>query len=290
MTTFDAAAQWVDDREAELSQHFLTPCRGKQLGRLFDKAEQCTLASECGLLVPKNVIYHRGDKFPDAEIGYPLITKPLVSSQGEKGDIHICRSKQELETALQEESHCQSFLIQEFIEKEYEIDAVGVSTDDGVVFGGAIHKYRHWPPLTGAGAYGVFEKINAFNLDLEGIGRFLKHSGYHGPFSVEFVHTNDKKNYFMEVNFRNEGLAYASTCAGANLHALYVCSDYRIDWSKFRRIFMMNYSIDLLYVKQGMLSRWSWLKDCLRTRCFINMCFSDLGPTIAHYKAKWQRS
>jgi predicted ATP-grasp superfamily ATP-dependent carboligase len=158
------------------------------------------------------------------------------------------------------------------------------------VFGGAIHKYRHWPPLTGAGAYGVFEKINAFNLDLEGIGRFLKHSGYHGPFSVEFVHTNDKRNYFMEVNFRNEGLAYASTCAGANLHALYVRPDYRIDWSKFRRTFMMNYSIDLLYVKQGMLSRWRWLKDFLRTRCFINMCFSDLGPTIAHYKAKWQRS
>ncbi len=290
MTTFDATAQWVDEREAELSRHFVTPCRGRQLGRLFDKAEQCRLALECGLLVPKSVIYHRGATTPDAEIGYPLITKPLVSSQGEKGDIHICHSRQELEEALQKESHCRSFLFQEFIEKEYEIDAVGVSTDSEVVFVGAIHKYRHWPPLTGAGAFGVFERIETFDIDTAAVKRFLAQAGYHGPFSVEFVHTKEGRNYFMEVNFRNEGLAYASTCAGANLHALYVHPDYWIDWKKFRRTYMMNYGIDLLYVKNGMLSGWRWLKDFLRTRCFINLCFSDLGPTIAHYKAKWRKS
>ncbi|MDD7699704.1 MAG: hypothetical protein PUJ61_10180 [Spirochaetia bacterium] len=289
MTTFDAAAQWVDEREAELSRHFITPCRGKQLGRLFDKSEQCRLASECGLLVPRSVIYHRGSTIPDAEIGYPLITKPLVSSQGEKGDIHICHCRQELEDALQKESHCQSFLLQEFIEKEYEIDAVGVSTDNDVVFGGAIHKHRHWPPLTGAGAFGVFERIETFDIDTTAVKHFLAKAGYHGPFSVEFVHAKDGRNYFMEVNFRNEGLAYASTCAGANLHALYVRPDFRIDWQRFKRTWMMNYSIDLLYVKQRMLSRWHWLRDFLRTRCFINLCFSDLGPTIAHYKAKWRK-
>ena len=38
----------------------------------------------------------------------------------------------------------------------------------------------------------------------------------------------------MEVNFRNEGLAYASTCAGANLHAMYVDSDWNIDKKNIR--------------------------------------------------------
>lgn len=288
MTTFDAAAQWVDEREEGLSQWYITPSRGHRLGRLFNKAEQCRLARECGLLVPRSAIYSRGEAIPDGEIGYPLITKPLISSQGVKGDIHICRNRQELEASLSTESRCQSFLLQEFIEKEYEIDAIGVSTDTGVIFGGAVHKYRHWPPLTGAGAYGLFMKIDDFDLDIAGVDKFFHQTRYHGPFSVEFVHTREGKNYFMEVNFRNEGLAYASTCAGANLHALYVRPSYQIDWKKIRRTWMMNYGIDLLYVKKGMLPWWRWLWDFLRTRCFINACPTDLRPLIAHYQSKWR--
>lgn len=286
MTTFDAAAEWVDAREPELSRLFLTPCRGKRLGPLFNKAEQCKLAKECGLTVPFSVIYERGNPLPENEIGYPLITKPLVSSLGEKSDIHICRSKQDLLQALEANSHCDRFIMQEFIEKEYEIDAVGVSLPDGVVMGGAIQKIRHWPRLVGAGAFGVFRKISDFDVDQDGIRDFLKRSGYLGPFSVELLHTSSGSNYFMEVNFRNEGLAYASTCAGANLHALYLDSNYVIDWTKFRTTYMMNYSIDFLYVKQGDITLWHWLKDFLKTRCFINMCFSDLGPVLAHYKRK----
>ena len=90
----------------------------------------------------------------------------------------------------------------------------------------------------------------------------------------------------MEVNFRNEGLAYASTCAGANLHALYMDSTQVIDWRKFRKTYMMNYSVDLLYVKEGDISFLRWFKDLLKTRCFINICFSDLGPVLAYYKHK----
>lgn len=103
---------------------------------------------------------------------------------------------------------------------------------------------------------------------------------------MEFLHTKEGKNYFMEVNFRNEGLAYASTCAGANLHAYYVDASKKINWKKFRKTYMMNYSIDLLYVKEGDITICHWLKDFLRTRCFINICFSDLGPVLAYYKHK----
>ncbi len=286
MTTFDAAAEWVDAREPQLSRSFRTPCRGRQLGPLFNKAAQCRLALECGLDVPRSVVYERGDPLSSLPVGFPLLTKPLVSSLGEKGDIHICRDMAELEAALAEHSHCRKFLLQQFIEKEYEIDAVGVSTDEGVVMGGAVHKYRHWPPLVGAGAYGVFERMDTFNVDVAKVEAFLVRSGYHGPFSVEFLHTKDGRNYFMEVNFRNEGLAYASTCAGANLHALYVDPTRKINWRKFRRTYMMNYSIDLLYVKEGRLSLWRWVRDLLRTRCFINICFHDLGPVLAYYRNK----
>ncbi len=287
MTTFDAAAEWVDAREPQLSQWFLTPCRGKRLGELFNKAAQCELARECGLDVPQSLVYDReGPSLDSLPLSFPLLTKPLVSSLGEKGDIHICQNMGELRAALGEESHCRRFILQQFIDKEYEIDAVGVSMDDGVVMGGAIHKYRHWPRLVGACSFGVFDRMEAFNVDVKKVETFLRRSGYHGPFSVEFLHTKDGRNYFMEVNFRNEGLAYASTCAGANLHALYADPTRRIDWRRFRRTYMMNYSIDLLYVKEGDISLWHWLRDFLRTRCFINVCLSDPGPVLAYYRRK----
>lgn len=282
MTTFDTAAEWVDAREPHLSKQFLTPCRGRQLGTLFNKEAQCQLAKECGLTVPYSVVYHRGEPLP-VDLPYPVITKPLVSSEGEKSDIHICRSEQELVEALKQESRSEYLIIQEFIEKEYEINALGVSTNQGVEIGGGIHKYRHWPQIVGAASFGVFERIEQFNVDTTGIGRFIKEAGYHGPFSVEFLHTKEGKNYFMEVNFRNDGLAYVSTCAGANLHILYADASKQIDWSKFRRIYMMDYSIDLLHVKENNVSISKWIKDFLKTRCYINFCLFDLTPTLYYY-------
>lgn len=286
ITTFDAAAEWIDERESILSKNFKTPCRGKQIGKLFYKSEQCLLAKACGFDVPSSIVFNRSQDTPLNQIKFPLITKPLVSSKGCKSDIHICHNIDDFRLALSRESSCNDFLIQKYIEKEYEIDAIGVSTDNGVIMGGAVHKYRHWPKGYGAGAYGIFDKIESFNIKLEPIEKFLEASHYHGPFSIELIHAKNGKNYFMEVNFRNEGLAYASTCAGVNLHAYYIDKSKRIDWNRFKKTYLMNYSIDYLYVKDGSISFWQWFKDFLKTRCFINICFSDLRPFLAYYKEK----
>lgn len=284
--TFDEAAMWVDEHEDALSKKFVTPCRGGHIGDLFNKEAQCRLAEECGLTVPKSQIFSRGDVRSKIGIDFPLLIKPIMSTGGEKSDIHICHNKSELEEALNLESSCYNFVVQEFIDKEYELDCIGVSTDEEVILSGAVRKIRHYPPLIGAGAYGVFIPISMTNVDVKGVEKFIRNSGYHGPFSVEFLHTKDGKNYFMEVNFRNEGLAYASTCAGANLHAVYVGAK-KYDPRKVKSNYMMNYALDYLYVKSGDLSFKGWLHDFLRTRCFINFSFSDPMPTITHYLRKF---
>lgn len=287
--SFDEAAEWVDKHEEDLCQRFITPCRNRQLGNLFNKAEQCKLAEQCGLIVPKSTIFHRSDGFKENIIYYPLLLKPLVSTGGEKSDIHICHNRAEVDEALSNNSHCEQFIVQEFIDKEYELDCIGVATDNDIILSGAVRKIRHYPPLTGAGAYGKFIPIGMTDVDVEGVKKFIRHSSYHGPFSVEFIHTQDGKNYFMEVNFRNEGLAYASTCAGANLHALYVNPSKKYNADKVKEIYMMNYSIDYLHVKEGRLSRGQWWKDFFRTKCFINLSFRDAMPAFCHYWGKLQK-
>ncbi len=285
--TFDEAAVYIDANESALSAFFRTPAKGKRIGPLFNKDAQCALAEKCGITVPKSLTFNRNDSLDKIIFDFPVLLKPLNSTKGEKGDIHICHSISEVESALGEESYCQDFIVQEFIDKEYEIDCIGVRTEKEMYVAGGIRKYRHYPPLIGAGAYGLFQPMNEYDVDLDGLEKFLTQAGYYGPFSVEYLHKGDK-NYFMEVNFRNEGLAYAATAAGANLHALYMNLDMKIRKDKVHKVYMMNYSLDFLYVKNGDLSLLTWIRDFLRTRCFININFKDLRPTFCYYKDKFK--
>lgn len=286
--SFDEAAVFVDSQELVLSPYYKTPARGNRIGVLFNKDAQCRLAEECGLIVPKSVNFHRSDSFEDLSVKFPILLKPLNSTKGEKGDIHICQNQNDVQNALAEESHCSDFIVQEFIDKEYELDCIGVRTEKEVYIAGAVRKIRHYPWLVGAGAYGLFKPIQELDINVDGVSRFLEQAHYYGPFSVEFLH-KDNKNYFMEVNFRNEGLAYAATVAGANLHALYLNPEKGIDKSKVHEIYVMNYSLDFLYVKDGTISLWTWIRDFLRTKCFININFKDLNPIFFHYKNKFKQ-
>ena len=288
LCSFDEAAEFVDQHEELLSKKFITPSRGKHIGEFFKKDSQCRLAEKCGLTVPRSFSFLRTDNVNIQSFCYPLLLKPIESIKGEKSDIHICFDYLDFQKALESESSCNDFILQDFIEKEYEIDCIGVRTDKETFISGGIRKIRHYPKLIGAGAYGLFQPMDNYQIDTDAIARFLEASHYYGPFSIEFLHKGNK-DYFMEVNFRNEGLAYASTCAGANLHAMYVDSDWKIEKKKIRKIFMMNYSLDFLYVIDGSISLFTWIRDFMRTRCFINICFHDLGPTWAYYKHKLSR-
>lgn len=286
--TYDEAAELIDRYEEELSSKFITPCRGKRIGQLFNKDKQCALASSCGLTVPKSCLFHRGNDIEDISLPYPIILKPLYSTKGEKSDIHICHSRQELEEALNKASACSDYILQEFIDKEYELNCVGISTDTGIIIPGAIHKLRHYPTIIGTCSYGIYDLVQTLDLNIYGIKEFLNTSNYHGPFSIEFLHCKGK-NYFMEVNFRNDGLAYMATAAGANLHAKYIDDSYPLDLNKTESIYMMNYSIDYLHVKEGRISRMQWLRDFFRTRCFINASLRDPMPLLAYYLKKFKK-
>lgn len=285
--TNDAAVTFIDKHEELLSKDFTTPMNGKHLSQYMNKAEQCKLAQECGFDVPGSMTYRLGENFP-TDIKYPVLIKPLYSTQGEKSDIHICSTTQELEEALRQHSRCQEFIIQEFIEKEYEINIIGISTDWGVLAPGGIQKIRHYPTIYSPCSFGLYRPLQDFSLDTSPIEKFMDRVGYRGPFSVELLHKQDK-NYFMEVNFRHDGLAYTATAAGINLPAIYMQFNGLPSEYKIKSTYMMDLSIDFCHVKDKTLPLKTWLKDFQRTTCQLNFNKKDSAPTIYYYLNKLNR-
>lgn len=275
----DKAAQYIDLYEAILSKHFITPMRGKQLGNIMNKDVQCELAKECGLKVPASIIFDRGNEFPN-NCSYPILLKPTNSNTGLKSDIHICNTYKEVEECLDKESDCRKYIVQEYIPKEYEINLIGVSTDKGVYIPGGIKKLRHYPTIYSPCSYGIYLSCDELGIDTTPIKKIMEKVGYFGPFSAEFLHYKGN-NYFMEVNFRHDGLAYTATAAGANLLKFYIYEDTHI--KKIRKTYMMDLSIDYCHVKKGTITKYQWLKDFLRTGCQLNFNWKDPMPTLCYY-------
>lgn len=278
----DKAAIFIDDHEDILYPRFKTPMRGKRLGAIMNKEEQCVLAEKCGFTIPKSFLYERGEEF-SCQIEFPILLKPSNSNQGQKSDIHICYSYDEVELCLAEETDCTKYIVQEYIEKEFEINLIGVSTEKGVFVPGGIKKLRHYPTIYSPCSYGRYMTCEELKVDISPIQFFMQEVGYYGPFSVELLHCVGK-NYFMEVNFRHDGLAYTATAAGANLLGTYVCGE---EIGEIGSIYMMDLSIDYCHVKNNNLSFVCWMKDFLRTNCQLNFNWRDPMPTWCYYWHKF---
>lgn len=281
--TNDNAAKWVDDNEEWLSINYHTPMRGQHIGGLFDKPEQCELAEKFGIIIPKSVRYERNEPFPD-NLSFPILIKPANSNGGDKSDIHICHNRNELDNSLAMQSSCGHFIMQEYIIKDFEINLIGIATDKGAVIPGGIKKLRHYPNIYSACSYGLFLDVIELGIDADPIERMIESTGYRGPFSVEFLRKGDR-SYFLEVNFRHDGLAYAATAAGVNLMKMYL--DGKPSSFTVRPTYMMDLSSDYCHVKDGKLSRFVWFRDFLRTGCQLNFNCRDPKPTLQYYFSKF---
>lgn len=284
LCTNDKAATFIDENEEVLSKYYQTPMNGKKLGNYMNKDKQCLIAKECGFDVPQSLIYHKGDDI-NIDFRFPLIIKPLSSIKGEKSDIHICNDINELKQNLYLDSSCYDFLIQEFIEKEYEINIVGISTDNGVLAPGGIQKIRYYPEIYSPCSFGHYRSISNFNFDIKPLQKFMDKIGYRGLFSIELLHCNGK-NYFLEVNFRNDGLAYAATVAGVNFPVIFLQNTPFLRTYNINNIYMMDLSSDYCHVKDGNISWFNWFSCFIKTRCQLNFNWKDISPTRHYYKAK----
>lgn len=299
-TTSDTVAKLVDDNKDVLEETCIVPkinSKDKSLRKLLNKSYTNKIAKEAGLEVPSSIIIDLTNYSSDIllNIKYPCIVKPVCSFEGQKSDIRKFNNKSDLISYLEilKEDY-KNIMLQEYIDgtDSRMVGLIGFVTQSGEAFiTGIMDKAREYPLNTGSTSYGAFSE-NKFNLNINKVKKFIKKTGYYGIFDFDFKYTNGK-SYFIEMNFRNGALSYASTVAGVNIIYLWYLDACGEDISKMDAYVDKDFSFmleirDFRHVFEKNMGLISWLKDLFRTDAFLVWDKTDIKPFIMKFIRRLQ--
>ena len=227
--TDDYTASVMDTNRTVLEDIFFMPgitVEGEKLTTYMDKSIQCRIAEEAGVPAPKCWVVslrERPVQIPD-DMVYPCFCKPLESFTGYKQEMARCNDREELSAhldSLSEKFSERSFLIQEFIDIDNEIDIEGVSLDQEAILTGVVWKsivagYERGVPL--AGEFMPFDRFPGLE---EKVRELLKRYHYRGMFDLGINIVGDEY-YFNEINLRSGGTNFVYFSSGVNLPDLFV--------------------------------------------------------------------
>ena len=212
----DKTMCFLDGHYDELKDKFFFYNAGQQ-GRikwLQNKDNITNLGAEVGLDNPKKEVVDTG--VLPTTLKYPVITKVLASTMGAwKDDVYICENEDELREAFKK-IKSPKLIIQEYVNKIGEFCIEGFSINDGQdIFIPYVADYIRYYN----NSYGHYMNVIPFEEGVlkEKIKDILKQTKYNGIFEVEFMKGPERKNYFLEINFRASTWTYAITVGGANL-------------------------------------------------------------------------
>lgn len=247
----------------------------------MNKEKMCDLASSIGMNVPRHILHNIGDPIPE-DIEFPCITKAISSIDGTKADTTICQNRGELESFLTTPNLCSKVQIEKFIDKEIEFQFLGVSIDGGnkIIIPGHTHIDRP-NGIQNTFYFNYKENDASFDEILNKASVFIQKTHYSGLFSMEFLRGKDGCDYFLEMNFRNDGNAICVTDAGINLPYIWylhsVGEDYsqELEKSVFRPV---RYCPEYFYTMQcayGEVPLLTYLKNMLSANSFTNYYKGD---------------
>lgn len=277
----DATSSLIDIHSNELRPYFFLPGTDEQ-GRvtcLMNKQTMSELALSCGLEIPKT-IYPTHCPITDEEVLIPCIVKPLVSKDGTKVDIRICRHIREVNESL-EHMGVENVQVQSFIDKDFEYQLIGCSTGKDIIIPGVSRILR---PCKGSNtSFLHYEPLEKEFCDIEACRRFVRLTGYKGLFSLEFLRDKEGKDYFMEINFRNDGNAICVTASGVNLPYVWYLScigeNYHEEAGKQivpKYVLPDSAEIRLLVTRQ--INIFQYLSDLFKTNRFMEFSRKDQRP------------
>lgn len=223
----DGAASSIDKhRYSLINSYYLPGCEEQgRLTMLMNKSVMTDLAIECGLNVPKSVVLDKNGAVSN-DVPFPCILKPIKSIDGSKSDISVCRSDSELVEKLKS-VRSDKIQAQSFIEKVLEYQLIGLSWG-GVIIPGRTHIISQ-PLVTNTG-FLRYEHLDGTE-PIDECKSFIRETGYSGLFSMEFIRDKAGIDYFMEINFRNDGNSICVTEAGVNLPSIWysLCKNPRLE-------------------------------------------------------------
>lgn len=273
----DNMASFLSDHYNQFRDFLLLPGIPNQgeLTAWMDKERMTEAASKIGLTVPKSWIVQK-DAIPQ-DVIYPCVTKSLTSVNNGKSEFTICENRKELEDFINNQAHSSTIQVQQFIDKEFEFQYMGCSLNGGetIIIPGRTHieTTLHFNNITFL-KYQADKIIND-PLTLTKAEEFIRQTGYSGLFSVEFMHGKDGKDYFLEMNFRNDGNGIVVTAAGTNLPYiwyLYNCGgDYisEIEKSEVKDTYSVPEDSYFISMLQGDLSFCEWRKNMRKVNCYL---------------------
>ncbi len=286
----DAASSVIDlNRDILQASFWLPGCEEQGLvTKMMDKDKLTNYGRSVGFNVPRSWVVNHVEDIQG--ITYPCITKPILSKDGHKSDIIICHSKEELIKVL-EDGSCYKYQVQEFIEKDFEYQLIGLSLNGGeIIIIPGISRCIRPCPGTNTG-FLKYQEINTLNVPLDKCKDFISNLRFSGLFSIEFIRDKHGVDFFLEMNFRNDGNAICVTKSGFNLPYLWylycIGGDYKVFLSscKLKPIYVMPELNDLYFVKSHEISLQQWLRDIKRTDAFMEYDSSDKLPFLLAVKS-----
>lgn len=255
---------------------------------LCEKNLQVTLAIDAGFNVPwTSQPIESLEDVPEG-IPFPCITKSLMSCQGSKNDLTIVRSKEDLFPLLKNLlTHTKRILLQQYIERDYEISVLGCGLKNGEVLIPCVeNKLTLFPKNVGLECLANLQPLKD-NVIIEPISNLIKRTGYVGLFSVELMHCKtDGKFYFTEINLRNDGANSFVYKYGVNLPLNHIENLFDQPLTQFREfhpgfyIWEMHHTSSLLHREIGLMK---WIEELRKSRGFLLYYPDDKKPFYKQY-------
>lgn len=277
----DSSSGIIDENREKLAPYFFLPGAEKQgrISMLMSKKRMADLAIEVGLNIPPT-IYIENSKEELDKILLPCIIKPLESRKGSKTEISICKTRDEL-NAYAEQHDISKDQIQYFIDKDFEYQLIGCSTKNEIIIPGVSKILR---PCRGSNtSYLHYTQLDDGFCEIEKCKEFVRRTGYHGLFSLEFLRDKSGKDYFMEINFRNDGNAICVTAAGISLPYIWyldcIGADYSQEINKeIKPVYVMPDMAELKLLVTRQISIKDYISDFKKTNRFMEYDKKDKKP------------
>ncbi len=256
-----------------------------EIAKLMDKKAQYDFAKKNNISMAESIKLNLMDKLSFDKEYDKYIIKPLVSAFGNKRDIRICDSKENLIDSLNDfkSKGYETVLIQQYLNIDYEIVIVGAVYKDLEPIFTAHKVIRRWPQKTGSNSFSIQCVDKNVLEQCAQILKIIQSQGYCGLIDVEVFVVNGKV-YLNEINWRNSGGDFRA------LHNKFYYAFWWYmeilgkremipkEWFPAGNEYSMVEYADIKNCLKGEISIITWLKDFRKTHNFAVLFKGDMTP------------